>query len=155
MDYGSIVWHECGSTQTKRVEKLQNRALGIILHQGRRKCSQETRNELKLPTLSTRRCFLRFISIFKILHNLDCPDQLRDIFKFKFNIHDRDLKDDTLLHLPKVISATGHSMFKYAGAKDWNSLPLNFREITSISSFKCSIYMYLLEIDNKSHICSI
>ena len=32
LDYGSIVWHECGSTQTKRVEKLQNRALRIILH---------------------------------------------------------------------------------------------------------------------------
>ena len=27
LDYGSIVWHECGSTQTKRVEKLQNRAI--------------------------------------------------------------------------------------------------------------------------------
>ena len=86
---------------------------------------------------------------------MDCPDQLRDIFKFRCNMHDRELRDKTLLDLPKVIGATGQFKFKYAGAKDWNSLPLNFREITSISSFKGSIYMYLLEIDNKSHICSI
>ena len=79
-DYGSIVWHECGSIQTKRVEKLQNRAMRIILHQGRRKCTQEMRNELKLLTLNSRRRFLRFISIFKILYNLDYPDQYKRIF---------------------------------------------------------------------------
>ena len=44
LDYGSTVWHGCGTIQTRRVEKLQNRALKIILHEGRRKCSQEMRN---------------------------------------------------------------------------------------------------------------
>ena len=51
LDYGSTVWHECGIIQTKRVEKLQNREMRIILHQGRRKCTQDMRNELKLLTL--------------------------------------------------------------------------------------------------------
>ena len=41
LDYGSTVWLECGTIQTRQVEKLQNRALRIILHEGRRKCSQE------------------------------------------------------------------------------------------------------------------
>ena len=107
------------------------------------------RNELKLLTLNSRRCFLRFISILKILHNLDCPDQSRDVFKFRRNMHDKDLRDKTLLDLPKVKSAI------HAGAKDWNSLPSKFREITSIISFKRTIYMYLLEIDNNSHFCSL
>ena len=49
--YGSIVLHEYGSIQTRRGEKLQNRAMRIILHEGRRKCAQEMRNELKLLTL--------------------------------------------------------------------------------------------------------
>ena len=48
-----------------------------------------------------------------------------------------------LLDLRKVNSAIGQSTFKYAGAKDWNSLPTIFREMTSITSFKRSIYMYL------------
>ena len=105
LDYGSTVWHECGIIQTRRVEKLQNRALRIILHKGRRKCSQEMRNELKLLTLHSRRRFLRFMSIFKILYNLDCPSQLRDSFKFRHCMHNRDLRDKTLLDLPKVNSA--------------------------------------------------
>jgi hypothetical protein len=43
------------------------------------------------------------------------------------------LRDKTLLDLPKVNSAIGQSTFKYAGAKDWNSLPLNIREMISFS----------------------
>jgi hypothetical protein len=51
-------------------------------------------------------------------------------------MHNRDLRDKTLLHLAKVNSAIGQSTFKYAGAKDWNSLPLNIREMISFSKFK-------------------
>ena len=47
-DYCSIVCHECGSTLTKRVEKLQNRALRMILQEQRTKCTQEMRSDLKL-----------------------------------------------------------------------------------------------------------
>lgn len=70
-------------------------------------------------------------------------------------MHDKNLKDKTLLDLPKVKTAIGQSMFKYAGAKDWNSLSSNFREITTITNFKRSIYTYLLDMDNKMHICSL
>jgi hypothetical protein len=70
-------------------------------------------------------------------------------------MHNRDLRDKPLLDLPKVNSATGQSTFKYAGAKDWNSLPLNIREMISLSKFKRPVYAHLLELDNNSHICSI
>ena len=101
-----------------------------------------------------QRIYILYI-IEYIEYILDCPDQSRDIFKFRCNMHDKDLRDKTLLDLPKVKSAIGQSMYKYAGAKDWNSLPSKFREITSIISFKRIIYMHLLEIDNNSHICSL
>jgi hypothetical protein len=70
-------------------------------------------------------------------------------------LHNRDLRDKTLLDLPKVNSAIGQSAFKYAGAKDWNSLPPNIREMISVSKFKRTVYAYLLELDNISHICSL
>jgi hypothetical protein len=64
-------------------------------------------------------------------------------------MHNRDLRDKTLLDLPKVNSAIGQSTFKYAGAKHWNSLPLNIREMISHSKFKHTVYAHLLEFDNK------
>ena len=51
-------------------------------------------------------------------------------------MHNRDLRDKMPLDLPKVNSATGQSTFKYAGAKDWYSLPFNIREMISFSKFK-------------------
>jgi hypothetical protein len=39
-----------------------------------------------------------------------------------------------------VNSAIGQSTFKYAGAKNWNSLPLNIREKMS-SKFKRIVYI--------------
>ena len=49
---------------------------------------------------------------------MDCPIQLKDTFKFRFNVHERNLRDKTLLDLPTVKSAMGQSTFKYAAAKD-------------------------------------
>ena len=86
---------------------------------------------------------------------MDCPIQLKDTFKFRFNVHQRNLRDKTLLDLQTVKSAMGQSTFKYAAAKDWNSLPSELRDITSLSRFKRSVYTYLAAIDNASHICSI
>ena len=65
------------------------------------------------------------------------------------------MRDKTLHDLPTVKSAMGQSTFKYAAAKDWNSLPSELRDITSLSRFKRSVYTYLAAIDNASHICSI
>ena len=62
---------------------------------------------------------------------------------------------DIFLDLPKVKTRMRQTMFSYVGAKDWNSLPRHIREMTSITSFKRSIYMYLLDSDKDSYICSL
>jgi hypothetical protein len=61
-------------------------------------------------------------------------------------MHNIDLRDKTLFDCPKVNSAIGQSTFKYAGAKDWNSLPLNIRETISFSKFKRLYYLYYISI---------
>ena len=66
-------------------------------------------NELQLVTLCHRRHFLRFICIFKLVINIDCPIQLKDTFKLRFNIHQRNLRDKTLLDFPTVKSSMGQS----------------------------------------------
>ena len=50
--------------------------------------------------------------------------------------------------------AMGQSSFKFAAAKDWNDLPKEFRELGSISSFKTEVFKYLLELDQKQHVCT-
>ena len=44
LDYSAVVWKDCGATLSKRADKLQNRAVRILLHYGKRGCSQDMRN---------------------------------------------------------------------------------------------------------------
>ena len=82
----------------------------IILNLVRRKCTQEMRKELKRLSLYNRRRFLRFVIIFEILNNLECPDQLKDIFKLRSTLLERQLRDKTLLDLPIVRTKIGHAV---------------------------------------------
>ena len=91
---------------------------------------------------------MRFV---KILNNLECPDQLKGIFKLRSTLLERQLREKILLDLSIVRTKIGQSMFKYAGAKDWNLLPKFMREIISINCFKQTLFNYLLESDSSSH----
>ena len=76
-------------------------------------------------------------------------------FKFRNSVKNRELRDETLLDLPKVESRMGQTMFAYAGAKDWNSLPRHIRQLKSINIFKQTLFKYLLDCDNRNHVCSL
>ena len=123
-------------TRRVRVELVQNRAMRIILKVEWKTCTHEMRNELKLLTLLNRRRFFRFVLIFTILN---CPEQLLGIFKFRRSVRSRELRDETLL--------ARHS---YAGAKDWNSLPVHIRQVSTIAIFKQTHFKYLLDCDNST-----
>ena len=45
-DYGCIVWMECTKQISHKIEKLQNRAMRIILKTDRKSCSQDMRCKL-------------------------------------------------------------------------------------------------------------
>ena len=46
-DYGCIVWMACTKHVSDKIEKLQNRAMRIILKTDRRSCSQGMRSKLQ------------------------------------------------------------------------------------------------------------
>ena len=75
---------------------------------------ENDKSKLKLLTLlNNRRRFFRFVLIFKILNNLDCPEQVLGIFKFRRSVRSREPRDETLLDLPKVKTRMGQTMFAY------------------------------------------
>ena len=113
--------------------------------------AQRTKN---FNLLNMRR-FFRFVLIFTILNNLDCPEQLLGIFKFRRSVRSRELLDETLLDLPKVETRMGQTMFAYAGAKDWNSLSVHILQLSTIAIFKQTLFKYLLDCDNHNHVCSL
>ena len=116
------------------------------------------RTKLALSSLLSRRCFLRFQIVYKIVHNVNCLDQLKN-YQTELRDHnyttERSLRDATQLDLgDTMLSAMGQSLFKFAAAKDWNHLSKELRELGSMSSFKTEGFKYLLELDQKQHVCT-
>ena len=119
MYYGSMTWLDCSKTVSLKIERLQNQAMHSILNTNRKTCSHEMRCKLGLLTSGNRRQFLRAILSFKIVHNISCPDQLVDYLICRSRMQDRNLRDRTLLHLPKIKTKTGQTTFQYSAAADW------------------------------------
>ncbi|RMX59118.1 hypothetical protein pdam_00009775 [Pocillopora damicornis] len=134
VDYGCIVWGDCGKNNSQRLERLQNQAMRTILSTNRNTCSQEMRSKLSLLSLESRRRFLRL--------------NLRSAF------HTRDFRDSTLLNIVVTKTKMGQTSFKCTAAREWNLLPKDIREIQSLSKFKAILFEYFLEHDKSNHLCS-
>jgi hypothetical protein len=104
-DYGCVVWGgregggDCGRGNAKRLERLQNKAMRIILNANRKTCSQEMRIKLNLLSLESRRRFLRLQLVYKIVYNINCPRQLQGCLVRRSEMHSRFLRDNILLHV--------------------------------------------------------
>ena len=67
LEYCSVVWHNCGATLIKRVERVQNYALRIILNKPPRSSTEEMRSQLSLPPLSCRRDISTILQVRRCL----------------------------------------------------------------------------------------
>ena len=144
LDYGCVVWGDCGKAYSKRLERLQNQAMRIILAANRKTCSQDMRAKLCLLSLDSRRRFLRLQYVFKIVRNINCPHQLEGYLINRSALHDRDLRDSTLLDVIATKTKMGQSSFKCAAAIEWNKLPKELRELKTLPTFKAAVYKYFL-----------
>ena len=71
----------------------------------------------------------------KCLHG-GVPAYLSDKFMLRSAIHSRPTRHCNDLNLPKCRLATGQRMFSYPGAKLYNDLPLDIKEIENTRFFK-------------------
>ena len=112
----------------------------IILAAHHNSCTQDLRTKLALLSLSRRR-FLRLQLVYKIVHNGNCRDQLKNYLVKRSQLHNRPYRRvATLLDLGDTMSsAMGRSWFKFATVKDWSDLPKELRELSTISSFKTKV----------------
>ena len=94
----------------------------VILRANRTTCTQYMRKTLGLLTLYNRRRFLRFVSIFKIVNNQNCPKQLEGYLTSRAELQNRNLRNQGTLDVPQSKTSSGRKTFQIAGASDWNSL---------------------------------
>jgi len=155
LDYRCIIWGVCGKSNSRRLERLQNQAMHIILAANHRTCSQDMHNRLYLLSLDSRRRFLKLQLAFKIVHNVHCPHQLEGYLVKRSDLHGRILKDSTLLNVTPSKTKMGQSTFKCDAAREWNGLPREIRELNTPSKFKTHIFKHFMDQDRINHVCTV
>ena len=118
-------------------------------------CTQYMRNTLGLLTLYNRRRFLRFVFIFKIVNNQNCPKQLEGYLTSGAELQKRNLRNQGTLDVPQSKTTSGGKTVQIAGASDWNSLPRELRKTTSIGSFKFNLFKQMRDSDISNHKCTV
>ena len=104
-------------------------------------------NELNWLIFPKRVQYHSCTMVYKALHGL-APEYIEDLFTKVSDSHSRHLRsvDNKLLRVPSSKTNIFENSFTITAAKQWNELPLEVRNSSSLNAFKNTLKMYLLNI---------
>jgi len=135
-NYCPLTWHFCGEVFTKKLEKIQERALRFI-YDDYNSDYETLLTKSKLPNLKLRRIRTMTLEIHKIIHKQG-PTYLHDLVTLKS--HSFNFRYKNVATIPQVKTTSyGSNSFRSYAPKLWNSLPQHLREEVNYDRFKSLI----------------
>jgi hypothetical protein len=138
-NYCPIVWHFCGKSEMRKLERIQERALRYLLNDNTSSydslLSKSSMDTLHLKRLKSIAC-----EVFKSLNDLN-PIFMKRMFNLKDTEY--DLRNTHILVQPKFDKMRyGKATFSYYGAHLWNLLPNDIKVCETLSNFKDILRMW-------------
>ena len=141
LEYASEVWGGCSNQESEKLEKLQLAAARIVTGL----TSLASRDSLYFetgwePLIVRRRVKLKTI-MYKIYHNL-VPDYLQNILP-SIRSHESNYvtRQSQNYSIPKCRLNIYKSSFVPLAIDEWNSVPMEIRQSSSINSFKQRLHV--------------
>ena len=139
-DYADVVWGDKNNaTIMGNLQTLQNKAAKIILNRPLYSSSIEALNALKWLPLSKRRHYRRCIYIYKCIqglvsHHLNLERQQ--------DHHNYNTRNNDHFRLPSIKRNWGKQRLSYHAVSDFNLIPKEIKNSSSIQVFKRKILNY-------------
>ena len=125
-----------GEVQSRRLQKLQNRAARIIFSMSNDVDHSIALRVLDWEPLDVMRKKAKARMMYKTLNNLG-PESLTKLFHCKNEMTKYNLRNISgNLCLPQPRTNSMKNSFMYDGAKLWNSIPKEIRESKSLHAFQ-------------------
>ena len=143
LEYGSILFDNCTAGDSMRLEKIQRRAALICTGAMRRTESSKLLTLLGWPSLESRRKLNKLLMFFKIAKNLT-PLYLSENVQCKLH-PPHTLRGYTKLiefNIPRTRLTCYQNSFFPSVIKEWNALPEDITNSTSINMFKVHLMQY-------------
>ena len=129
----NIVWHHCRSSDERKLERLQERALRAI-YCDRTSTYEALLEKARLPTLCNRRLQDMAIFMYKVKTNL-VPLYISDLFSCDMTRYNLRNTDDFSLPRCNTVTYGRHSL-RYMGSYIWSKLYKSIKMADSLTAFK-------------------
>ncbi len=144
-DYAESVYDSCTELDKIRLQSLQSRVPRILTGSNIRTHRTDMFNDLCWMSLQHRRDMNKCILMYKCLNNL-VPYYLTDLFQTNNSILQYRTCQSNNVHVGKSKLEYYNRSFTITGAKLWNSLPQNVKDMPALSPFKHSCKTYFLSL---------
>ena len=135
LTYCQTVWHFCRSSDARKLERIQERALRAV-YCDNKSTYEELLQRAKLPTLHTRRLQAIAIIMYKVKKGL-APSYIADLF-IVTNSHYHLRNSDFVIPRFRTVTYGKHSL-TYLGPVIWSKLDKFIRSSESLDIFKYRI----------------
>lgn len=141
-EYCSSVIYMCNNEEKTRLQKLQNKAMRVILKLNRFASGSAMLETLKWMNIEKKIKMNVLIIIFKIKNNL-YPKYLSDKLLYGNDIHHYRLRNIFNFRLNYFRKEKTKNMMMYKGLKLYNTLPVNIKQESNLRKFKHLIKDYI------------
>jgi hypothetical protein len=139
LNYCPAVWHLCGLQNTRKIEKIQYRALKFVFSDYT-SSYDDLLERAKMPSLELRRMRTIAIEVYKAYNKLG-PGYMSDLFTRQTTRYDLRSRNSVRLRTNRTTNFGLHS-FSHFGGILWNSIPSEARNNTDLKTFKKFVYTW-------------
>jgi hypothetical protein len=141
LDYASTVWGHFSKKVKNVMTKLEHMAARAISgnYDFIQTRGSDIMKELNMTFFENRLDYYHCLLVFKAIHGL-VPDHIANNITFSYEVSQRDLRtiNEMNLYKPKARCEIFKKSLKYHGANLWNGLPIDIKNLTTVSAFKKS-----------------
>ena len=136
LEYGDVIWDNCTQYEKNELDKIQNEAARITTGTTKLVSLDNLYKEVGWQTLHRRRQDHKITLFYKMFNQLT-PVYLSSLIPQQVNaISHHNLRNSNDIHTIRSNTSLYHNSFLPSTLRQWNSLPLEVRQLNTLSSFK-------------------
>ena len=136
LEQGDVIWDNCTQYEKNELDKIQNEAARITTGTTKLISLDNLYKEVGWQTLHRRRQDNKITVFYKMFNQL-IPVYLSFLIPQQVNaISHHNLRNLYDIHTIRCYSSLFHNSFLPLTLRQWNSLPVEIRQLNTLSSFK-------------------
>ena len=143
LNYADVIWGNCGTSYSNKLQTIQNIAARNILNRDPRSSIQPSLSTLKWLSLAKKRKVHYAVQLYKIIHGLAPATLSQWLFRTHHRFETRNSNGNNQ-STARTLTSQSFKSFFHTATKIWNDIPDDVRDAPSWLSFKNRLTKFYL-----------